>query len=231
MVNQNHYRIQAIGQIDTRYYLVRIHNQEYILDYANPRDVRTYLSGLFPKFNTEYSLYGFDDKLKDDISAVALYSTFTGSIVENISGLFLILLFILPKSINPIAWFYNKTILQNWYIYLLFILIGLVGIITFLIMKTKKVEPYIHKNNVLIIKRVEPLKKQRFAFPQKASDFLGYLLGIPICLLFGIITSNYLLLLISGFIAFYQLIFFRFTNFSSNTRKYKYSIIESENKE
>ena len=111
-------------------------------------------------------------------------------------------------------WFYGKTILQNWYIYLSFILIGLVGIISFLVMRTKKVEPYIHKNNVLILKRVEPLKKQRFAFSQKTSDFLAYLIGIPICLLFGIFSSNYLLLLISGFIGFYQIIFLDLQIFS-----------------
>ena len=45
MVNQNHYRIQTIGQICTRYYLVNIHNQEYILDDANPREIRSYLLG------------------------------------------------------------------------------------------------------------------------------------------------------------------------------------------
>ncbi len=47
MVNQNHYRIQTIGQICTQYYLVRIHNQEYILDDANMMQIQERLGHTF----------------------------------------------------------------------------------------------------------------------------------------------------------------------------------------
>lgn len=57
------HNVKIVGRINWRFYLVEIMNQYYILDYINPRDIKTFL---FITFNANYDIYKLSsiDKIK-----------------------------------------------------------------------------------------------------------------------------------------------------------------------
>ncbi|WP_228064005.1 hypothetical protein [Streptococcus acidominimus] len=40
-----------------RYYVIELRHRVYIIDYANPKDIRSYFLGFFPKYNRQYTVY------------------------------------------------------------------------------------------------------------------------------------------------------------------------------
>ncbi len=44
---QQLYVAKLVGWLNFRYYVIELHNRFYIIDYANPRDIRNYFSGFF----------------------------------------------------------------------------------------------------------------------------------------------------------------------------------------
>lgn len=42
-------RVELVAKLNFRYYLVSISGRYYIIDYANPSDIKDYFIGIFPK--------------------------------------------------------------------------------------------------------------------------------------------------------------------------------------
>ena len=134
-VSNRRYKVSLVGRVNNRYYLIRISNQEYIIDYSNPKDVRTYLFGLFPKYNTEYPIYKVDNA-SIKTTTWRIMDQFQGSLLEYSIGIVLVFLLILPKHINPLLIFNNSIIRESWYLWLSMIFCGTILLISFLIFKS-----------------------------------------------------------------------------------------------
>lgn len=134
-VSNRRYKVSLVGRVNNRYYLIRISNQEYIIDYSNPKDVRTYLFGLFPKYNTEYPIYKVDNA-SIKTTTWRIMDQFQGSLLEYSIGIVLVFLLILPKHINPLLIFNNSIIRESWYLWLSMIFCGAILLISFLIFKS-----------------------------------------------------------------------------------------------
>ena len=170
-VSNRRYKVSLVGRVNNRYYLIRISNQEYIIDYSNPKDVRTYLFGLFPKYNTEYPIYKVDNA-SIKTTTWRIMDQFQGSLLEYSIGIVLVFLLILPKHINPLLIFNNSIIRESWYLWLSMIFCGAILLISFLIFKSNTDEIPILVDEKSILRRVEEPRKSFIKFPQKIVDFL-----------------------------------------------------------
>lgn len=225
------YVAKLIGMIDFRYYVIEVHNKYYIIDYANPKDIRTYFSGLFPKYNTDYKIYDITEtrsqyKIKD----IPWYFKELYSIIEyGILILFLIFLLI-PKNLNPVRLLYSHAIVENWAICLVIIFIIALLIILFLIQHSNGIEDFPdslkEKEEVLKMSGFDTLllKTKKTFFSKTISDLVSILLGVPACLFIGIVSSNYFFLIVFGFLGTYQMLLSRFLNLNIVLRKNKVQI-------
>ena len=211
------YVAKLIGMIDFRYYVIEVHNKYYIIDYANPKDIRTYFSGLFPKYNTDYKIYDITEtrsqyKIKD----IPWYFKELYSIIEyGILILFLIFLLI-PNNLNPVRLLYSHAIVENWAICLVIIFIVALLIILFLIKHSNGIEDFPDS-----LKEKEKVLKMS---SKTISDLVSILLGVPACLFIGIVSSNYFFLIVFGFLGTYQMLLSRFLNLNVVLRKNKVQI-------
>lgn len=224
-VSNRRYKVSLVGRVNNRYYLIKISNQEYIIDYSNPKDVRTYLFGLFPKYNTEYPIYKVDNA-SIKTTTWRIMDQFQGSLLEYSIGIVLVFLLILPKHINPLLIFNNSIIRESWYLWLSMIFCGAILLISFLIFKSNTDEIPILVDEKSILRRVEEPRKSFIKFPQKIVDFLSCFLGIPICLFMGVASSNFILLIVFGCLGFYQLLFARFFNLLFVVKRHKFYIVK-----
>ncbi|HFV2956970.1 TPA: hypothetical protein ACGPL9_001602 [Streptococcus agalactiae] len=61
MEKQQLNRVEKITKLNSRYYLVSICGRYYILDYANPKNYKDYLVGLFPERLNSYDIFDVTD--------------------------------------------------------------------------------------------------------------------------------------------------------------------------
>lgn len=50
-------RVELVAKLNFRYYLVSISGRYYIIDYANPSDIKDYFIGIFPERVEKYQIY------------------------------------------------------------------------------------------------------------------------------------------------------------------------------
>ncbi|ESR08650.1 hypothetical protein, partial [Streptococcus iniae] len=126
-------RVELVTKINWRYYLVSIGGKYYILDYANPNNIKDYLVGFFPEQLEKFDLYDVTDEknkfLKQGKSSFITKTQFGICFI-----LYLVHIMIFPEKIN-IAYitksnfiFNNIGLFMAMSIVFLFILILLLNI-------------------------------------------------------------------------------------------------------
>ena len=220
MVN-NIYKVKKIKRMSIQYYLVKINNRYFIIDYSDPKKISNYFLGSYSKCITKWMLY----EVTDSIDKISLKKN--NFFLRNIDIILttLVLGFVLngmlfPEAINLVNLTAAVNISEYWKWILLFVALG--GILIFILLNIFN-EP---------IKELEKYKKYTLKSNEKNKIWLFYVVAIIFfslsmlfSLLLGIYGRNYLSLGIFSFLTTYIIIFNRFISF---TLEDKYQIIEKE---
>lgn len=225
---QKLYVARLIGWLNCRYYVIEIHHRLYAIDYANPRDVRTYFPGFFPKYNRQYMVY--DITATQDQYTIRPVSWWQGYFRKFIESGFAVLLLVMASitSRMRMGWLYNQNILQFWKIILLLYVIGAVGIILWLNRINKAPFGLLEEKRY----QLERLPQLRYVGVKRrirvgpVGDFMLTLFGQAISLIF-ILNYSYIIILL-GFISGYSILFIRFLNLYEILNMNKFIFLEED---
>jgi hypothetical protein len=144
--------IKDVKRINVRYYLIQIDNKSYIIDYANPKDLRTYFSWIFIASNNQWKIYDVTGKERD-------YSVKSSGPYQNrFLTVFVFLLMICyiinidsaPAHLNLRALTMDTRIVQYWPLSILFVFA--IGFALFLILYRKQTEVNRPKQSQILIR-------------------------------------------------------------------------------
>ncbi len=220
------YNIDKINRIDSRYYLIRVNKNYYVIDYSNPRDFRNwFFVPLFPERLRKFDAYDVtgDEKLYM-VKNVWRYQSIISKGIFIMYILILLDGFLMPSKLNIFDWTFNLSILYNPFYYLKMIIIGIFCMIFILnitalnsinLNKYKKYELtdiYVNDNINFNCQRIKGLLSMFIIYP---SLFIAAILG-----------RNYALLIQFGFVSIYAMCFIKFIEFRPSMKKQKFYIKE-----
>ena len=211
---------RVVGRLDNRYYLIEVHNRLYVIDYFNPKDIRNYLWGFFPKHFLSYNIYDVTDrsdryKIKSNPKWLSVLKSINASSFISLVVALWLLFF-------PPTFAHNDKIPQFWLPILVVFVVGLLLIITFLNLgldKSIDLEQLDHK----IISPTTVIKSEKTYLPEKLAKFIFFVLGLSACFIVGILTSNYFTLFFFTFVGGYALILYPYF-IEIILNKYKFQI-------
>lgn len=225
---QQLYVAKLVGWLNFRYYVIELHNRFYIIDYANPRDIRNYFSGFFPKHNRQYTIYDITDS-KDHyaIKSLPWWQTSGHQLIELWSAaIWLVVSAIL--SLLGINFIHNDDILVFWK-FLLLLYITSIGAIIFSLNRTSETPSQLVTEKSYRVERKPQLRyvsKKRKARTGPVGEAMQILIGLPVCFIFTL-NRNYMVMLF-GFIAVYSILFIRFLNLFDVLSRNKFIFLEEE---
>jgi len=218
--NNNVYKIDSVEKINVRYYLIKIEDKSYIIDYANPKNIKNYFSVVFLKNHSQWRIYDVTGK-EQDVKAKPLpfYQTDTcWRMIGCVYLAYLLHIIFLPK-LNIWSLTIDSGILYNWELILAGILCGAVAIFIVLYRQKTKIQ-LPQQTSVLIRKHVPAVLVRILA----GGAFFVY---ATVPLLLGIVTASYANLFLISIGVTYMLIFIKFIRFVDIKRN-RYRIIEDE---
>lgn len=223
------YVARLVGWLNFRYYVIELHNRTYIIDYANPRDIRNYFPGFFPKHNRQYMIYDITDtKGQYAIKTVPWWQSPNHRLIELWSAVsWLVGVAIL--SFLGINFVHNDNVLIFWKFVLLIGVIS-ISLIIFSLNRISETPSQLFQEKSYKIERKPQLRyvsKKRKAKTGPVGDFFQQLIGLPASLIF-MLNKNYLIMLL-GFIAAYSILFIRFINIFDMLSMNKFIFLEEEN--
>ncbi len=218
--------VEKINRIDARYYLIRINKNFYVVDYSDPKDFRNwFFVTLFPKNLREFDAYDVTgDEEQFIVDNLWKYQKIFGKFFAFFFFVNFFTGFFLPPPYNPFYLTYDTFILKNWFYFLLLIILGAVLIIVLLnlfSLKNINLDRY-NKYTLTEIRDDQPINFKKMLVLGVANIVVLY----PILLFFAFYWSNYMMLILFGFIAPYSLCFIKFIEFRPSMRKLKYYIKE-----
>jgi len=217
------YKISDVKKINIRYYLIKIEDKSYIIDFANPKDKRTYFPLSFHANNQQWKIYdvsGNEDKYKQKKMSFyqnSKYIRCLGSIVL----LYMVNIRFFPEFLNLQYVTRDVRITQHWQLTVLIILFIVVSIFAML---------YLQQTEITVPKDYKMLG--RLHRPSIMATILVVYLVMPCIIiggmLLGILANNYAQLLVLGVWPLSAVIFMRFESFLKLTDTYQ--IFEKETK-
>lgn len=226
-MSENRYVVEKIGRINLRYYLIKIQGEKYIIDYSNPRKLRNYFYSFeFVRNKDEWEIY----KLKDQNSKIRVWPK---SIYTTITRIYIFLIFypiitgwFLPRSINIVKLSYDERITANFKMVLFIMMLGAIciGFVLNFLNKISHFEFEFSKESILQKEKIP--KKHRLWSLMKNIGANIVLYSMFILLGFG--GSNYVNLIVFGFIGVYMFVFTKFLDINLDG---KFEILGEEQKE
>lgn len=222
------YVAKLVGWLNFRYYVIELHKRFYIIDYANPRDIRNYFSGFFPKHNRQYTIYDItDSKEHYVIKSLPWWQTPEHQFIELWSAVGLLVMAVITALLR-IKWLNSNDYLKSWKVIFLLFILGTFAI-AFWLNKTTKVLPRLAKEKSYRIERRPQLRyisKRRKVKIGPMGEAMQILIGLPICFIFTL-NKNYIIMLL-GFIAIYSILFIRFLNLFDIVSTNKFIFLQEE---
>jgi len=214
------YVIKNVRKINIRYYMITINNNAYIIDFANPKDLRNYFSWIFLDTNKKWNIYnvtGYESNYDVKDMTVSMW----------LVPLILISSYILnvrfsPRYLNLRYLTRDIRIIQYWPLAIGFIF--LLGFIFFMLFYTRKTEIQLPEQSKVLVRSYRLTQKRDIIFGQ-----LMCLFAISGGLFVGIIDGNYLHLVVLGGGPLYTMLFVKFGNFLDIKRNRYYIIEKVEN--
>lgn len=239
------YLIETAQRIDIRYYLIKVHEKYYVIDYSNPRNIKNYFPGLFKETISQWKIYDVTN-IKEDIKIKkSFFHRIQYNVQTKIAWVSIIFILILlngmlfPKFINFMDLTYTPQIFQHWKLVLFLIIMGYFIGVLFLIC-TKQSKLPLNEAESFILKQVKKEKTDRKWYlgwldrlPNSLRWTISVFFVVPFFVALGIgrpQSSNYVQLLFLGIIPLYSLLFSSFISFNPIENREKYQIIKSEEK-
>lgn len=250
MLGKNEYKLSSYGRflvekairIDVRYYLVKVNNSWYIIDYSNPKNIRNYFPGLFPKVLTEWKIYHISDEKNRDFLEKNLVKKIMRRNKSKVNWFVLFaIVYILhcvlfPKDINIAYLTYDSRIAQNWPLVVSIILLFLLVIVLCLI-SLKQTKLPINGEQALILKQINTQNievkwylRWFMKLPNPIRWGISMMIFIPIFFFIGIGGSSYSQLLVFAILPVYSIFLGKFISFLPMKDNRKYQIIENNRK-
>lgn len=222
-IKYDKYRVEKISRLDLRYYLIRVHNRYYVIDYFNPRDFRNFL----PRKVYEWKIYDVTDHYREYTSTPLLWHL-PPYIDKLMIGMVFFYIFsgvLLPKQFRLQIMGYDPQILQNWNGTLLSILIGyflLVLILAVMRPNRKKLENY---PTYLLRHIPKKNKKETWPIPLFIRWLFVTFIVLSLFLIMGVVGRTYVGLFVFGIYGTYSYLIPQLANFPLSTGNSKYHII------
>lgn len=220
----NKYIIEKVERVNIRYYLIKVHERYYIIDYSNPAKLRNYFLGSFSNITEEWNIYDVTENKNQ--FPVKQSTWFSRNITLIGTSIFIFFVFngmLFPQSMNVSVLTKDAGISQHWLAITLTVFLGALLIILFLnIINKPKIE--FEKNKVYILTQVDNDKKNS----KILVGIIFFILSVFFLLLLGIAGANYGSLFIFSFFGMYMLLFNRFLTFTLNKNSRKYHIVKYE---
>ncbi|MGT2820239.1 hypothetical protein [Streptococcus intermedius] len=228
MIEMKHdnYIVEKICRLDVRYYLIKVHNRYYVIDYSNPRNFRNYLLYFYPKELQEWKIYDVTDHYLEYIS-----TSFWRKVVSYSGRLLAILIvfyffsgLVVPRKFKMQTWSYDSRILQNWMYILLSILVGFILVVLLMILNSSaRIDLEKYPNFFMRVATINRKKELPFVL-----KIIYWLLGVVFLvggsILLGILGQNYIGLFLFCFGVPYYCILSKFIQFQVGTGTSKYNI-------
>ena len=235
--------IETAQRIDIRYYLIKVHEKNYVIDYSNPRDIKSYFPGLFKETTSQWKIYDVTD-IKEDIKIKkSFFHRIQYNVQTKIAWVSIIFILVLlngmlfPEFMNFMYLTYTPQIFQHWKLVLFLIIMGyFLGVL--LLICTKQSRLPLNEAESFILKQIKKEKRNKKWYldwldrlPNSIRWIISVFFVIPFFVALGIgrpQSSNYVQLLFLGVIPLYSLLFSSFINFKPIENEWKYQIIKSE---
>jgi hypothetical protein len=221
----NEYKIEDVKRINIRYYLIKIQGKSYIIDYANPKDIRNYFFELFPVMNNMWEIYDVtESESKYEAKNLHMYQTpKLQSGIRRTYLLYILHIVNFPKNFNIHYLTINPQILIYGQLIALGILLIAIGFGVVL---------YFQRTNILLPNNAKFLVRKRASLDsQSLKIIIMRYLVVSLCfiglLYLGILGSSYAQLIMFSVIPIYLLIFNKFLKVL-DIKTDKYHIIEKE---
>ncbi|HFI0037187.1 TPA: hypothetical protein ACGOWL_000311 [Streptococcus suis] len=225
---QQLYVAKLVGWLNFRYYVIELHNRFYIIDYANPRDIRNYFSGFFPKYNRQYTIYDITNS-KDQyaIKPLPWWQTPEHQFIELWSVIIWLVAAAILSSFG-INFIHNDAFLPFWKFLLLLYLTSTGAIVINLILNSKTPTQLRTEKSYRIERKpqLRYVSTKRKTRTRPVGEAMQILIGLPICFIFTL-NRNYMVMLF-GFIAVYSILFIRFLNLFDVLSRNKFIFLEEE---
>lgn len=223
-VKYDKYLVEKIGRLDLRYYLIKVHNRYYVIDYFNPRDFRNFL----PKKVYEWKIYDVTDNYQDYVS-MPLVWRLPPYIEKFMIGMVFLYLFsglILPKQIRLQILGYDPRILQNWNWVLFGILIGYLLLVLLLaVMRPNRKE--LGNYPTYLLRQIPKKNKKELRFiPLSIRWLFTMFILLSMFLFMGIVSRTYVGLFVFSIYGTYSSIVPQLANFPLSTGNSEYYILK-----
>lgn len=226
---QQLYVAKLVGWLNFRYYVIELHNRFYIIDYANPRDIRNYFPGFFPKHNRQYTIYDITDT-RDQyiIKSLPWWQRSGHQLIESWAAAIWIIVGIVLLHSLGIYFVHNDDILPFWK-FLLLLHIITISTIIFSLNRTSETPSQLFTEKSYKIERKPQLRyisKRKKVRTGPVAEAMQILIGLPIGFIFTL-NRDYMIMLF-GFIGFYNIFFIRFLNLFDILSMNKFVFLKEE---
>jgi hypothetical protein len=190
----NKNKIDDVKRINIRYYLIKIDGKSYIIDYANPKDIRTYFSSLFPY--DKWKIYDVTEhETKYDIKNLFFHQTDKyDTLCKFIYNSYILNVTLFPKALN--IWYVTKDsrIVQYWQFTIALIFLSV--LLLFMVLYFQQTSIRLPKKSELLVNGHKS-SMQRIILKRLVIPIL-----LTLSMLWAITSSNYAHLLLFGVIGF-----------------------------
>jgi uncharacterized membrane protein (TIGR01218 family) len=217
------YKISDVKWINVRYYLIKIGDKSYILDFANPKDLRQYFFMYFPKCCSEFNIYDVSgDEKKYDAKPLPFFrSDASGPITSFIIKSYIVHIFLFPRFLNILYLTKDRRIVEHWGVTLFVIFFVIFVIFLLLYFSRTKIDLPTQSSFLVPLEDVKIRPSDR-----RVILYIALPVVIFFSVFWGISISSYVHLLVGGILFPSAILFMRFGGVPSMTRKFH--IIEKE---
>lgn len=215
----DNYIVEKICRLNVRYYLIKVHNRYYVIDYSNPRRITNYF--LPYSNNKDWVIYdvtkGKDQYIQKSSLSIANFSWY----INIVFLLIIIYLAVTPNKFNLHYLTYNPTIKNHWLLFFISVMINAIFIAVLLIKNSQHIK--INSEGSYKIKLSKGGSKEFNLFFR---SFIVLVLSLAF-ILWGIFSSSYISLFLFSYCCTYSIWFANFIDFQliQPRRKYKISKI------
>ena len=196
------HRVQVLGRIDIRYYVIEFEGRRYILDYFNPLCIRSYLGTYDFRYQLRYPVYELSNEEANlTIKPVSSVWDYIRNSINILSVIILLLVLFFPKFFVR-----QKYIQEHWGMILCILFLTIISIVSLLVSYRQKDLMFAKRNFSQLISTNKLDLYDKLGVNPIWQVMLTILL-LVLCCSIGILSSNIVLLSLFTFLGTFSILF------------------------